>query len=347
MALQHKETDRIPIAMVCSGINEPARRHFDDYLKRERAIGIGKYLDDIVDIKGVAPDYVGPRLSVGQDIWGVERKPISYGLGIYDEIVHHPLADAKTVDDVRKHPWPTTNIFNYSVIPQQVAKIQKERERCLMISGANMFETSWYMRGFQQMFMDLAINPELAHVIMTQVTDFFVAHYRKILAEAEGMIDLAFTADDIGGQGGLLMSLDMWEQFIKPYHIRLNAVIHEFGVRVIYHTDGAIMEAIPGLIAMGIDVLQALQFDAKGMNPVEMKEKYGRELSFEGGVSVQKTLPFGSSNDVWKEVEHLISILGRSGGYIIGPAHAIQAGTPPENIFAMFETALRYYPFGK
>jgi uroporphyrinogen decarboxylase len=116
-------------------------------------------------------------------------------------------------------------------------------------------------------------------------------------------------------------------------------------VKVIYHTDGSIMNAVDGLIDMGIDVLQALQFSARGMDPAALKEKYGDRLCFEGGVSVQTTLPFGSAEDVRQEVIRLIEILGRGGGYILGPSHAIQAGTPPENIAALFDTAQSCYPF--
>jgi uroporphyrinogen decarboxylase len=101
------------------------------------------------------------------------------------------------------------------------------------------------------------------------------------------------------------------------------------------------MEAVPGLIDMGIDVLQALQFDADGMDPVELKGKYGDRLCFEGGVSVQKTLPFGSPEDVRTEVSRLSRVLGKGGGYILGPSHVIQAGTPPENIAALFDEAAR------
>ena len=101
------------------------------------------------------------------------------------------------------------------------------------------------------------------------------------------------------------------------------------------------MEAVPGLIDMGIDILQALQFDAAGMDPVELKQKYGDRLCFEGGVSVQKTLPFGSADDVRAEVARLSRVLGAGGGYILGPSHVIQAGTPPENIAALFDEAAR------
>jgi len=138
------------------------------------------------------------------------------------------------------------------------------------------------------------------------------------------------------------MSLDTFEQHIKPYHVRLNQMIHEHGARVVYHSDGAIMKAIPALIEMGIDVLQPLQFDAAGMDPEILKTTHGDVLCFEGGVSVQKTLPLGTADDVREEVRKLIRVLGESGGYILGPSHVIQAGTPAENILAMFDTALEF-----
>ncbi len=130
----------------------------------------------------------------------------------------------------------------------------------------------------------------------------------------------------------------------QPWHRRLNDAIHQRGAKVIYHTDGSVMDAVGGLADMGIDVLQALQFSADNMDPVRLKAAHGRRLCFEGGVSVQTTLPFGSVEDVRQEVRQRIDVLGRGGGYILGPSHWIQAGTPPANILAMFETAMSYYP---
>ena len=344
LALAHQETDRIPIAMVCSGINEPARSEFEEHVRGRGHDSLESYLDPLLDITTVAPRYNGPCLEPGSDIWSVKRKPVSYGAGSYDEIDYHPLADVESMDQLAQHSWPSVDWYDYTVLPELIAAAHAGGERCIMVSNGNIFETSWYMRGFEQMFMDLATDPELAHGIMGRVTDFYVEYFRRILTAAKGEVDLVFTADDIGGQGGLLMSLQMWEQFIKPYHVQLNAAIHEHGARVIYHSDGSIMDAVAGLIDMKIDVLQALQFDATGMDAVKLKTVYGDKLSFQGGVSVQKTLPFGTQDQVREEVEHLISTLGRNGGYILGPSHCIQAGTPPENIYAMFETARSFYP---
>ena len=331
--------------MVCSGINPPARQELEAYLRHERGIDVRTYLDSFLDIRGVGPEYIGPNLDAGEDFWGVRRVPVSYGSGSYDEIAHYPLADISNADELAKHGWPSTDFFDYSVLPERIAAAQADGEHCLMVSNGNIFETAWYMRGFEQMFLDLALNPELAHGILERVTEFYVDHFGKMLSAAKGGVDLAFTADDIAGQTGLLMSPKTWEESLKPYHERLNATIHEYGVRVIYHTDGAVLQAVDGLIDMGIDVLQALQFSARGMDPRELKGRYGDPVCFEGGVSVQTTLPFDSPEDVRRETEELITVLGENGGYVLGPSHAIQAGTPPENIVAMFDTALSVYPF--
>jgi len=325
--------------MVCSGINQPARGNLDRYLRTNRKCGLEDYLRPLIDIKQITPKYIGPALKENEDIWGVRRRPVSYGESFYREIDRYPLAEFDKVDSILKHRWPSTDWFDYSSIAEQIECLNSGEEYCIAAGGGIIFETSWYMRGFEQIFMDMALAPGLVDCIMGKVTDFFVAHTRKILEAADGKADLCFSGDDLGGQQGLLMSVDMIKRFIKPHHKRLNSLIHSLGARVIYHTDGAIMEAVPDLIDMGIDILQALQFDARGMDPVVLKEKYGRKLCFEGGISVQKTLPFGTFEDVQNEVRERILVLGRNGGYILGPAHAIQAGTPPENIVAMFDTA--------
>jgi uroporphyrinogen decarboxylase len=342
LALTHQETDRIPIAMVCSGINPPVDREFDALLRDQKGCDLKTYLDAILDVRGVEARYVGPRLDPGRDIWSVRRKEQSFGAGAYDEIVEYPLANISTPADLGKHPWPSVDWFDYSTLEDSIRWAQRDGEHCLMIHNGNIFESAWYMRGFERMFLDFAENPELVHALFERVTRFYCEHFRRLLESADGRVDLAFTADDIGGQNGLLVSLKTWENFIKPYHQRLNKVIHEFGVRVIYHTDGSVMKAVPGLVEMGIDVLQALQFSAKGMDPAALKSLAGERLGFEGGVSVQTTLPFGTPEDVRHEVETLIATLGKGGGYILGPSHAIQAGTPAANVLAMFETALNY-----
>ena len=340
LALNHQETDRIPIAMVCSGINAPADQAFDALLQRQHGIDLQSFLSQVIDVRAVEPRYIGPPLPPNTDIWGVRRKNVSYGAAGYDEIAEYPLKDAQSITDLETYPWPTTDWFDYDSLNQSIAVANIDGEHCLMVSNGNIFESSWYMRGFEQIFMDLVENPEFVYALLDRVTNFFIDHFTRMLEVADGRVDLAFTADDIAGQRGLLISPHMWRENIMPHHMRLNQAIHQFDVKVIYHSDGAVQEAVPGLIEMGIDVLQALQFSALGMDPAYLKNNFGDRLCFEGGVSVQTTLPFGTPDDVRAETEMLIRSLGKGGGYILGPSHAIQVGTPPENIWAMFDTAL-------
>ncbi len=340
LALEHKEADRIPIAFVCSGINEPVQTAVAKLLQTTRGMSLDEYFEPILDIKTVEPRYIGPSLKSGEDYWGVVRKAISYGSAAYDEINYYPLGAARSIDDLARHRWPSTDWFDYSVIADQVRQINAGGEYCLMGFNCNPFESTWYMRGFEQSFMDMVLAPEMVEFIMTKVTDFYVDHASKVLQAGGGKVDLMFTADDVGGQSGLLMSLDMWRRFLMPCHVRINSAIHNCGAKAIYHSDGSVVDAMPGLIEMGIDVLQALQFDAAGMDPRLLKDKYGDRLCFQGGVSVQKTLPFGTVEDVRREVRERIAVLGKDGGYILGPAHFIQAGTPPQNVLALFDTAM-------
>lgn len=352
LALDHQETDRVPISLICSGFEGTTPAALARRLGVDEEEGIARYLERFLDAiavngsyRGAGREYRGPRLGrtadgEHEDIWGVWRKPCWYGAAAYDEICRYPLAEATDIADLRRHRFPDPDWWDYSALPNLIAEATARRDYALMVDSGNPFERTWWMRGYEQSLIDMIERPELFHEIMARVTDFYIEFTRRTLAAAGRSIELAFTADDIAGQRGLLMSRQMWEQHIKPHHVRLNRAVHEFDTRVIYHSDGGVMDAVAGLIDMGVDVLQALQFSADGMDPVAMKAKYGDRLCFEGGISVQTTLPFGSVADVREEVRDYIRILGRGGGYILGPSHAIQSGTPPENIAAMFEAAV-------
>jgi uroporphyrinogen decarboxylase len=274
-------------------------------------------------------------------MWGVKRSPVKNDKDTYMEISGHPLKNTASIEELENYIFPELDWLDFSVIPEQIEACGKDGEYAIMLPNGNIFECSWYMRGLEEMFTDLLVEKEFVHRLFNKVTEFFTGYFRKALEAANGRIDLAFTADDIGGQNDLLISLPLWEEMIKPYHKRLNKVIHEYGAKIVYHSDGAVMKAVDGLIDMGIDVLEALQFDAEGMDPSELKQKAGNKLGFHGGISVQSTLPFGTPEEVEAEVKERVKVLGRNGGYILAPSHAVQAGTPPENIYAFLKATGR------
>lgn len=343
-ALAHQPTDRVPFSWGF-GINLPARKKLAEYMGLRNPEDLDTYLPGFSDIRKVNADYCGPscrnrveKSGLQVDIWGVGRAAHNYGEGSYDEISQYPLAGITDISELDSYEWPSPDWFDVRDLKAKIAQANQDRPHAIQIANGNIFETSWYMRGFEQTLMDLIIEPELVWEIMTRVTDFYISYFKKMLDAAEGMVDIVFTADDIGQQQGLLLSLDLWERMIKPHHRRLNKTLHDYGVKILYHSDGAVMDAVPGLIDMGIDILEALQFDASGMNPEKLKSAYGDKLCFHGGISVQSTLPFGTADDVRQEVKERIRVLGQNGGYILAPSHAIQAGTPPENIVALIES---------
>ena len=347
-ALSHKETDIVPFSLGF-GINYPAKKAFAEYMNQDIA-DIDKLLSRLSDIRDVGPKYIGPKgrnkgLADGSyiDIWGVKRSPVKNDKDTYMEISEYPLENIGDIKELEKYIFPNADWFDFSVIPEQ---IKAHDGYAVMLGNGNIFESAWYLRGLEDMFTDLLTEKEYAHRLLNKITEYFISYFQRAFeaAEKENLkIDLAFTADDIGGQNDLLMSLPLWEEMIKPYHKRLNKVIHEYGAKIVYHSDGAVMKAAGGFIDMGIDVLEALQFDAAGMEPAELKNRFGDKLSFHGGVSVQSTLPFGTPEEVEAEVKERIKILGRNGGYILAPSHAIQAGTPPENIYAFLKATGRIF----
>ena len=157
--------------------------------------------------------------------------------------------------------------------------------------AGSVFEQSWYIRGMEDLMMDLAAAPEVAHYFFERTA----ALQQRAAAEfARAGVDIIITGDDIAGQNGLLMSLETWREFLKP---RLAATVQAVkranpAAKVFYHSDGNVEPAIPGLIEAGIDILNPVQPEC--MEPAAIKRKYGDRLSFWGTVSVQRTMPFGT-----------------------------------------------------
>jgi uroporphyrinogen decarboxylase len=346
-ALNRRPADRVPFSLGF-GVNEPVREALMRDLGFKSLREVDAYLQKHTDLRWVGPAYTGPSARFGTDkngvytdIWGVKRKPVSYGYekgAHYHEICGYPLAGVTSIEELDGYLWPSADWFDFTVLPERIAEANAGGEYAIVMGNGNIFETGWYMRGLEQMLVDFITEPELAGAIMDRVTGFFINYFTAALEvtnkNGSTPIDIILTADDIGSQEGLMMSLPMWENMIKPRHKRLNGALHRYGVKIMYHSDGAVMEALDGFVDMGIDILEALQFDAKGMDAAVLKEKYGDRLCFHGGVSVQRTLPYGTAEDVHGEIKNLINILGDGGGFILAPSHAVQAGTPVENVKA-------------
>jgi uroporphyrinogen decarboxylase len=162
---------------------------------------------------------------------------------------------------------------------------------------------------------------------------------KRFLDQAAGDLDMVFISDDIGGQSNLLLSPDSWMYFLRPRMERWCSLVHSYGLKVFYHTDGASEKLIGPLINCGIDILNPIQHVCPGMDMRSLKLKYGKKIIFHGGVDNQRVLPFGTVADVKKETLDCLETLGKGReGFICSSCHNIQAGTPVENILAMINT---------
>jgi len=338
-SLRHEIPDRIPLHMKAEKEVWPRLQEYlgvtDDEEVMDR-LGI--------DIRSIAPTYVGPSPKVFPDgsfidPWGFHRKVVQHKFGSYFEYAGYPLADAKTVEDVENFAWPQADWWDLSDIPDQINKINRKTEYCILYEAGSAFEMAWGLRGLEQFLMDMVMRPEIPQAILTRWTDFWIELGRRVLEAADGRVDIAWTWDDVGIQNGPMISPAMWEEHIKPHHVRLSKVLKEYGVTLMYHSCGSIVRFIDGFIDMGVEVLNPLQPRAKGMDLAWIKATYGDQLSFHGAMDIQRTLPYGTPEEVAAEVRDRVQILGAGGGYILAPAHLIQADTAVENILTMFDAA--------
>jgi uroporphyrinogen decarboxylase len=286
--------------------------------------------------------YVGPDMA-GTSLWGLKSRPIEYadGAGTYVEVTEHPLADATSVDDIHDYAWPSADWFDTSDLPVRVDEVLR-RGYPVRAGHYEPFLLYCQLRGMEHAFADLAEHPDFVDAALDHIFDFHYRLNRRMFETlGAGRVDITYVAEDLGTQESLLMSEAMVDRFLKPKMHLMIDLAHEFGIKAFHHSDGAIRALLPGMVAIGIDVLNPIQWRCVGMDRAELKSTFGSRLVFHGAMDNQQTLPFGSSEDVRNEVLENLATLGAGGGYILAPCHNLQPITPTENIVTMYETVRR------
>ncbi len=274
------------------------------------------------------------------DDWGIGWQGGHY---LHYAQILHPL-EKLAPDEIRAYPFPDLGAeYRYVDLRREVAAAH-ERGLAVACFPGSIFETAWEMRSMSQLFVDIAMDRETADFLLDRITDIAAAAARR-LAEAE--IDVLILGDDIAQQTGMMMSLAMWEEVFKPRLTRVICAAKEVRpeIKIFYHSDGDVRDAIPGLIDAGVEVLNPVQPEC--MDPAWVKKEFGNRLAFFGTVSVQKTMPFGTPDDIRAEVKLRMETIGQGGGLLISPAHVLQPDTPWENIVAFFEAVEEYGWYGR
>ena len=196
----------------------------------------------------------------------------------------------------------------------------------------NLFERAWSLAGMENLLPAMIADKPFVGDLLDRITEYNLEVIDNV---CKWNVDAILFGDDWGHQGGLLMGPHLWREFIKPRVTGLYQAAKAHGKYVFIHCCGAVQELFDELIECGLDAFNPFQPEV--MDVFEMKKQFGDRLTFYGGISTQKTLPFGTVSDVTDEVRRLLDEVGASGGYIAAPAHAIPPDAKPENIAAMIE----------
>lgn len=199
-------------------------------------------------------------------------------------------------------------------------------------------------KGYGQIFhRPILITKKFAHALMEKIYEIQSTKMELYLKEVGEYLDVVSTGDDLSGQSGPLISLELYRKMIKPYHRKYYKTIKDnTDAKLLMHSYGSAHHFFDDFIEIGVDIVNPVQVSAVGMDPLKLKRKYGDHLVFWGGIDTQNVLPNGSPLEVKEEVHKMIKILGRNGGYVLCAVHNIQPDVPPENIVALYDAAAEY-----
>ncbi len=345
-AINHKQPDRTPVfatltpqvaEKLSKAMNVPYELPLDSLLSTRISHSglLTKLGNDCVGIAACAPKASPTRTMADGTIvneWGMRFKPC----GLYCEFYEYPLSAAETITDIKNYKFPDPLAEGrYDAAKETVKKFGKE----YAVFGdleCSAFETAWYLVGLEKFLMDLAMEKEYVFALLDRILEITIETGRQLIKVGA---DVIWAGDDFGGQNGMVMSPQTWRKVFKP---RIKRMFQEFrntrpDIKLAWHSCGSIVPIIPDFIELGLDILNPIQPLAKGMEPEFLKNTYGKDLTFFGGIDLQELMPHGTPEQVKEEVKRRIKILGKGGGYIVAPAHNIQDDTPLENVFAMFE----------
>lgn len=334
-AVARGEPDRIPLDVHPNPfVAERLRREWgiSDYAAMLRRLG-----SDVVDLRStVNPIYRGPvplwqTLPDGtrENFWGWRTRIVPTAFGPEEIYSEFKLAGADAIEELAAHRWPSVDWFDFSDF---ASRLRPWSEFAVMATGASIWQHPSFLRSLERLAMDLLDEPELARFLLDQFTDFYVEYFDRMLTAGAGQIDLLRIADDVGTQRGLLFGVPVFREFFAPRLRRLVDLAHSHGVKVMFHSCGAIFPLIEDIIACGVDVLDPLQAAAEGMQPERLKTTFGGRICLHGGIDTQHLLPHASPEEVHREVRRVADILGRGGGGIIAPCHVVQLDVPTANL---------------
>ena len=274
-------------------------------------------------------------------IWGYRTEVTRYTGGEYDEVCFNPLAGKDTIADINAHNWPAADILDFSHFQ---AEAQRHSDRAVIgVFTWGAYFIASLVRGLGNLMLDFAMRRDYADRLIKTISEICAEALTAMLESHGEGIDIVYMADDYCSQHATLFSPEDFRHFVVPYLTEFVEIAHRHNKAFLLHCCGAVRALLPMIVDAGVDMLEPIQTHAAGMDPAGLKEDFGRDLCFYGGVDLQETLCRGTRQQVADEVKSLIDTLSRDGGYILGPGHTyIQIDAPLENILTMYDTARTY-----
>jgi uroporphyrinogen decarboxylase len=372
-ALDHREPDRVPIDLGGNqtGIHKFAYRRLLDLLGLHEELVIMDLVQQLarpsepvlerlrVDTRYIAAG--GPKDFKGEVVRRVRNgrtwNDFTDEFGVtwsmpedhpyYFDISHSPLAGL-SLDEIRAYPFPRgDDPTRFEGLRERALALRRETPYGVVsgISGV-VYEICWYMRGLENLFIDMMAQPAVLEVLIDRTLKFWMDWFRLFLDEVGDVVDVIMIGDDLAGQNGPLFNPAVYRRIVKPRHKRLvQYVKSRTRAKIWYHSCGSVLEYLPDLVDNGIDVLNPVQLSAKGMDPGRLKAEWGSRLAFwGGGIDSQHVLPRARPREIREHVRRNLAAFKPGGGYVFNSVHNIQADVPPENVVALYDAA---YKFGE
>lgn len=325
-ALHHQETPQVPYNCMLSPLAEERLRAYYRTTDLLDSLGLHLYLFGCVGKPLYAhPDQYGPTIS---DEFGVvwATSAVDRGYPVAHPLSRPSLASYSFPDPLDPARWQGV---------AQAASRYPHKFRLAVVG--DLWERAHFLRGLQPLLMDLTDHPAFVHQLLDLLCEYNLATLERL---AEYGPDGVFISDDYGFQDRLMLRPEQWREFVQPRLRRLVAAAHRRGLVAMLHSCGNLTAIMPDLVETGLDILHPIQPEA--MDIMWLKREYGRDLTFCGGISTQRLLPFSSPDQVRAQVRRTITQMSAGGGYITEPGITVQADVPVENIVAFLEEARQY-----